>query len=221
MPAELEAALADVLIDRERALQLLGKANLSNEVVASTLGCDPSYISQLMSEEDFREKVTAMRALALTANTERDAKADAIEDRILDRLQEQIEYIVRPSELLNAYRVVNAARRRGVASGEAQVINNNVVNLVLPGVVTSQFKTNGMNEVVEVSERPLITINSNTLLRQVATEHPDVEKRKELEKLSQSLPSAIREQLAVRDSIGDGRFPTRKDYAQAGVVRED
>lgn len=212
--------MSDVLIDKERALQLLGEANLSNEVVASTLGCSPGYISQLMADDLFRERVSALRMQALTANSARDRKIDSIEDDLLHKLEELTQYIVKPGDALRAFQVVNAAKRRGLANHESTIINNNIVNLVMPQVVMQKFTKNGMNEVVEVGDRPLITIDSNKLLRDVAGEQLNPDKRAQIEKIARSLPSAITEQLAVRDSKHDTRVPTRADYEQQGIVRE-
>jgi len=57
-----------MLQDKDRILKLLG-SGLGGEVVSATVGCDPSYISQLMADEEFRSRVLAMRIESLTADT--------------------------------------------------------------------------------------------------------------------------------------------------------
>jgi hypothetical protein len=47
-------------VDNEKIKELLG-SGLSNDVVASAVGCDPSYVSQLMSNETFRDGLTASK----------------------------------------------------------------------------------------------------------------------------------------------------------------
>lgn len=177
-------------VDTERAKQLLG-SGISNELVATTLGCDPSYISQLMSQDDFREAVIKLRMQSLTAATERDRKIDSIEDQLITQLEATVQYLVKPTEIARTFMMVNAAKRRGVPSHESTIINNNIVNLQIPTVVLKQFQRNGLNEVVEVEGRPLITINSAELLRKVAQEQPNEGKRNELSKLADRLPSSI------------------------------
>ena len=53
------------MIDKERAKKLLG-SGVQAEIVAATLGCEPSYISQLLSDDHFREEVIALRMATLT-----------------------------------------------------------------------------------------------------------------------------------------------------------
>jgi hypothetical protein len=154
-------------VTKERILNLLG-SGLSNEVVSTTVGCDPSYVSQLMSDEDFRAKVVALRTQTLTANTERDKKIDAIEDSIIEKLRDSLEYVIRPDHLLRAFAVVNKAARRGIAPAAATVINNTVVNLQLPTAATQKFTLSENGEVIEVEGRQLATMPAKSLLNTLA-----------------------------------------------------
>lgn len=176
------------MVDTEKAKQLLG-AGLSNDIVASTVGCEPQYISQLMAVDAFREEVIALRTAALTAATARDKKIDSIEDTLLDRLESTVQYLIKPGDLLRAFAMVNSAKRRGVPAHETTIINNTVVNLQIPEVVLKNFQRNGSNEVVEIEGRPLVTIGSAQLLREVAEIQPTEVKRNELAKLADRLPT--------------------------------
>lgn len=190
------------MIDKERVKQLLG-SGLSNDIVSSTLGCDQSYISQLMAVDSFRDEVIALRTASLTAATQRDKKIDSIEDTLIDQLERTVEYIVKPGDLLRAFAMVNAAKRRGVPAHESTIINNNIVNLQIPEVVLRNFQRNGSNEVVEVEGRPLVTIDSGKLLREVAQEQPNEGKRSELTKLADRLPSALYGREAMETVVSE------------------
>jgi hypothetical protein len=69
-----------------KILDMLGNG-LSPEVVSSALGISPSYISQLVSTEEFSRQVAELRFINLQANTVRDRKYDSLEDQLTDKLQ--------------------------------------------------------------------------------------------------------------------------------------
>lgn len=179
-------------VDKERMKKLLG-AGVSGELVAATLGCDASYVSQCLADEVFRDEVISLRVAALTATTERDAKIDGIEDSLLEKIIESVDYITKPRELISAFNVINAAKRRGVGVGQNTVQNNVVVNLILPTVVQQKFTTNSVGEVVEVDGKTTITMSPAQLLKQLAEEKGvhDAIKAQELRALANRLPSEV------------------------------
>lgn len=150
------------MIDTEKILHLLG-TGLSSEVVATAVGCDPSYISQLLADEDFRNKVTERRLVSLTSATTRDQKYDTLEDRLLDKLDEVVQYITKPREVIAALAAMNKMERRGGKPQEQVTINNKIVNLVLPERVAMQFTTNSHQQVVGVNGKSMLTLDSRRL----------------------------------------------------------
>lgn len=153
------------MINQQQVRDLLGQG-LSNEIVATTVGCDPSYISQLMSDETFSQEVIALRAANLTAANSRDKSIDSIEDSLILKLKDAVDQnlIYKPNDIMRAFFTVNNAKRRGVPAHEAVVIQNRVVNLTIPQVVVNKFVTNIHNEVVEVGNDTLVTMDSRQLL---------------------------------------------------------
>lgn len=180
------------MVDTERAKKLLGMG-LSGETVAATLGCDASYISQLMSSDQFREEVIQLRMETLTAATERDQAIDLIEDALLTKIANSVDYIVKPRDMIAAFNVINGAKRRGAGLGQSSMQNNVVVNLTLPQVVQQKFVTNPQGEVIEVDGKTTITMPSAQLLKQLAAtkELTDATKAEELRALAQRLPSTV------------------------------
>lgn len=151
--------------DKDRILKLLG-TGLSGEVVSSTVGCDPSYISQLMSDEEFRNRVLAMRIESLTADTQRDRAIDEIEDQLIQKLKAGLEYLISTKDILRAYAIINAAKRRGAKASDTTIVNNNIVNLILPRIVVQKYVVSKTNEVIEVEGKPLVTIPATRLLQE-------------------------------------------------------
>lgn len=180
------------MIDKERAAKLLG-SGVPGEVVAATLGCDPSYISQLLSDDIFREQVVALRVSTLTAATERDNKIDDIESTLIDRIVDSLDYITKPRDLIAAFNIINKAVRRGAGVGQSNVQNNVVVNLTLPAIVQRKFVTNTTGEVIEVDGKTTITMPPAQLLRQLAAQKgtEDESRAKELLAYAQRLPSEV------------------------------
>lgn len=150
------------MFDTQKILSLLG-TGLSQEVVATAVGCDPSYISQLLEDENFKNKVIELRLVSLTSATTRDSKYDKLEDELLDKLNESIQFLIKPRDVLSALAILNKAERRGAKPQEQTVVNNTIVNLTLPKKVVNKFITNSSQQVVAVNDKSLITLDSNKL----------------------------------------------------------
>lgn len=149
--------------DKERICRLLGNG-LNQEIVSSTVGCDPSYISELMADEEFRQRVLALRIESLTADTNRDREIDTIEDELIKKLRAGLDYLVSVKDILRAYAIINAAKRRGAKAADTTTINNNIVNLILPRIIVQKYTLSRTNEIVEVEGKSLVTIPASRLL---------------------------------------------------------
>lgn len=147
-----------------RILELLGNG-LSPEVTASAVGVSPSYISQLLSQQEFAEQVTARRFVSLQEATSRDKKYDALEDALIEKMQDLLPLMYKPHDVLRAISVINAAKRRGSSAPDNMVINNTVVSLSLPTTILNNFRitTDTNNQVIEAGEQALVTMPSNAL----------------------------------------------------------
>ena len=159
---------------KERIKELLG-AGLSNSVVASAVGMTEGYISQLLSDETFAAEVQTMRLTALTDAKERDRGYDRIEDKLLDRLSDTIDTLVRPREIASILHVVNNAKRRATPAEMGAVAAQTIVNLNLPNVVAAKFTVNTTNQVVEVEGRSIATMPAKAVLQKLS-ELPQPEK---------------------------------------------
>lgn len=169
---------------KERALDLLGD-NIDPKVAASALGISQSMISQYLSEDDFANEVAARRYKALIGNNSRDRKYDALEDKILDRLEKSLGMIFDPMKLVAVLSKLNGAVRRGANAPAALQSSNPSVTLNMPTFVLQKFtvQTNINNQVVAVnspdgSSQSLVTIQSKALsnLAQAATNPLQVER---------------------------------------------
>lgn len=156
-------------VNKEQVRELLG-SGLGPEVVASAVGCDTSYIVQLMSEESFASDVAVLRTKSLTSHSRRDASIDSVEDRLLDQLSEMVDSkaFYKPRDVLSAVSIVNRMVRRGVAASVQGTVINNIVQIQLPTSVLKKFTTNRTNEVVAVEDQTLVTMPAHQLLKNLA-----------------------------------------------------
>lgn len=176
-------------VDKKQIQDLLG-SGLSNDVVATAVGCDPSYITQLMSGEEFAARVVELRTEALSANTKRDRKIDSVEDKLLSKVEDAVDLLYKPNDLIRAVSTINAMKRRGVSSQDSLQINNTVVNLMIPKVVIMNFTKNSQGEVIEVEGKSLVTMPSNQLLENLAKGAADDKSSTRYKEAARFLPSA-------------------------------
>lgn len=154
------------MIDKDRGLKLLG-SGLGPTDVATALGCDPSFVSQWLMDDSFRAQVLAQRMEALQEQTVRDGKINAIEDELIDKLQANIQWITKPRDLLAAFNIVNAAKRRGAqAAGSTIDVNMKIVSIQLPAVARKHFipQINASGEIVAVGEQGTQTASLQSLV---------------------------------------------------------
>lgn len=147
----------------ERALTLLG-AGAQPAQVAAAIGVTESRLSQLLSDPEFASKVTALKFESLQKHNLRDTKIDAIEDKLIDKLEQAIDLCYRPMELAKLFSTVNAAKRRGQSAPESLVNQQTVVQLFMPTQVIEKYSTNSHNQVISTGNQELLTMQSSTLL---------------------------------------------------------
>lgn len=155
-----------LMIDQERGIRLLG-SGLGPTDVATALGCDPSLISQWLMNDDIRARVLALRVENLQAQTLRDRKIDSIEDSLLEKLQEGIQWITKPRDILAAFQILNNAKRRGAQTTGQINLTQNIVSINLPPVAKQHYfpKLNSQGEVVQVGDQVTVTASLQQLMQ--------------------------------------------------------
>lgn len=150
----------------ERALDMLGKG-IPPTVVANTLGVDVSRISQYLSDPNFSARVVEKKFESLAKHNAVDDMADATESAILKRISESLPFITRPMEMIKAYQVLNAAKRRGQTVPETLTNQQQIVQLNIPQILIDKFQVNVHNQVTQVGQQTLVTIQSGNMLKQL------------------------------------------------------
>lgn len=165
-----------------RALELLGSGNISSAQVAAALGVSESYISQLLSREDFAAQVAERRFNALQKHNTRDSLIDTLEDEVLAKLQETLPLVMRPMELTRIFQTINAAKRRGSSAPESTLQHSKIVNITIPVLVANKFSVTPENQALVAGTQELLTMQSGTLLNL----HKNLQAQKEIQSVDES-----------------------------------
>jgi hypothetical protein len=150
-------------VDKSKVVSLLG-SGASVTQVAQAVGCDISYISQLLGDEVVAREVAELRTADILRYRTLDDKYDDIEEKLLTKLQDMLPYFTKPDQLIKALQMVNGAKRKskGIA---AEVESGQIVKLQLPNVTINNYKITMQNNMVEVGGRSLVPMASADLMK--------------------------------------------------------
>jgi hypothetical protein len=151
---------------RERIAELLGYG-IPAVQVAAAVGCDDSYVSQLLAEPAFREAVETKRAEKFGEAVHHDKGIDSAEEAVLTRLSTLIPFITKPGEAVRVFGVLNAAKRRTGTAAAASTAPAKTVQLILPEVKQINFTLSQEKQVIEVEGRSMATMPARSLAAQL------------------------------------------------------
>lgn len=156
---------------QDRICKLLGQG-IEPARVASAVGCEQSYISQLLSDEHFKSRVQSLKLDMLQAATERDERLNGLEDKLIKKVDESLANPLQfrtGIEQVRALSMVNNLKRRGAnTDGAVTMQNNTIVQLVLPTHIINKFANKEYqldinNQVIQAGEQTLVTMQSGSL----------------------------------------------------------
>lgn len=164
-------------------IALLLAQGLSGSNVASMVGCTPAYISQLLKDESFKEKVYALRETEVPKKTDDEllaTKYESMEHRLLGAMEASLEN-ADLRDITNALKVVaerqNAREKRRIPANTANNTTNiQVVQIALPHQVIPTLTLNSKNEVVAIDNKPMAPMTSHS----VAKLFQDIQAKKEI-----------------------------------------
>jgi hypothetical protein len=145
-------------------IQALLIRGLNQTAVADAVGCDDSYISQLMVNEEFRASVEMGRALRQAASVKLDDEVDELEQAALNRMKTLLPFATKISEAAKVYQILNSAKRKSSAvDNSSAVAVGTVVTLEISGPARVQFKLSSEKQVIDIDGRPLATMPAKSL----------------------------------------------------------
>lgn len=147
---------------KERIIEMLGQG-LSATQVASAVGCDDSYISQLIADEDVSKQIQELRAENFSRYVDQDRRLDEAESAALDKVASLASFITKPSEAARVYSILNAAKRRTVDQVNQQQAVAQTVSLDLPEAARVRFTLTNDKQVIEIEGRSMTTMPARNL----------------------------------------------------------
>jgi transcriptional regulator with XRE-family HTH domain len=147
---------------KDSALSLLAQGIPANQV-AETIGVSESYISQLMSEEDFAAQLQTVKVQAAQEDLDYDKRIDKAEEVFLERIESKSAF-ANLQQSLQAFKVLNTAKRRRDSRVQTPGVQiGQIVNITVPISVLPQYKTNAQNEIVEVEGKTMVSASPKRL----------------------------------------------------------
>lgn len=167
-----ETTLANIerrqLSDTEQKLLNFLAAGADQQQAAKALGLSASRVSQLVADEEFSSQLAEAQFLVMSKATARDDKYDALEDKLLEKLDRSLPMMAKPMEIVRTLAEINKAKRRSREGSTPIVQPRGVqVNILLPTKVIQEFTVSNTNQVVKAGEQVLVTMQSGTLLKEV------------------------------------------------------
>ena len=89
-------------------------AGVPHTVAAEAVGCDTSYISQLLQIPEFREAVSVAGAGRLKEAVEHDESIESIEKKALRMVETKLPYVRSAMEAAKVFATLNSAKRKAV-----------------------------------------------------------------------------------------------------------
>jgi NADPH:quinone reductase-like Zn-dependent oxidoreductase len=147
---------------QQRALALLS-TGISATQVAAAIGISDSAISQMVADPEFASQLVDAKFINLSKHTERDTATDALESKLLNKLDKTVDMIINPMQILKAYQIVNAAKRRAQQSDSILQNQAPTVSITVPVLIANQFTTDVNNQAISIGEHSLVTIQSGNV----------------------------------------------------------
>lgn len=181
-------------VNKDQVAKMLAQG-LKPIEVALTVGCTPGYISQLLEDEEFLEKVREGRIKKTAEVVELDNMYDRIEGKALNRLEKMIDLVSKPRDLLEIATKMNGAKRRASVSPNEQLTAGRVVTLNIPAALSHKFILDANAQVVNVDNESMITMPDKTFREFAEARKEETNERSEesriLETTFSTLPAIV------------------------------
>jgi len=187
---------------QSRAKEML-VAGLPQTAVAARLGITDSAVSQMMSDPDFASEVEQARLETTEADHKFDSKLEETESQALDNIAAKIRF-GNLQQSLQAFKVLNGARRRKDGVNNAQTTIGNAVQINMPTVLMPVYVLNGKSEIVEVDGKTMISASPKRMeeiSRQRSPERQLPLAQAQLERAKDVLEGAVRSVITPRRQV--------------------
>lgn len=141
-------------------------AGVAPSIAASATGCDPSYVSQLLENEQFKEELYKRSAKELEKDIQHDSSIEAVEAKALAAIEQKLPFIRTAAEAAKIFSILNSAKKRAIApANPVDAGGLSTVTFVLPRAAlrSIELKMNTQQQVIEVEGRTMAPLPSSQL----------------------------------------------------------
>ncbi len=155
---------------KDQVIDLLKNGCKPSEVAAA-VGCDISYVSQVLNPDTPEgQEIVLHRIAQLGAAAKLDGRYDDLESKLIDGLELKLQqgvHFLKVETILRAITAINGAKRRNVGGGIEGGVVNNIVNLIAPTILMKRYQVNQTNEVISVGDQPLIPMSAKAVMEKL------------------------------------------------------
>ena len=146
---------------RTQAITLLAKG-IATSQVAAACGVSDSYISQIKADPLAQQKIAELQVEETVTDIKFDTTLERIESLALEKIEKTLPF-ANIRQAIEAFRVLNGAKKRNDTVIKQDSTAGLVVNLTLPTQTIVNFVTNQRNEIVEVDGKSMNTATVSKL----------------------------------------------------------
>lgn len=151
-------------VTKDRLLGYLA-AGVSQTAAASAVGVDPSYVSQLLEQDDFKIALVERSAGRLQKAIDHDESIESLETKAARVIEQKLPFVRNALEAARIFQILNSSKKRAVASPDSSQGAGGVqsVTIVLPKAAAVSLRMNTQNQVIEVEGRAMAPLPSRNL----------------------------------------------------------
>lgn len=149
---------------RDKLISLLA-AGVPPSAAASAAGVEPSYVSQLLETEDFREALLVASSARLEEAIAHDKTVESLESKTLRAIEQKLPFVRSAMEAAKIFQILNNSKKRALTDRDANAGGGNVqlVTIVLPKAAAVNLRLNSQQQVIEVEGRTMAPLPSREL----------------------------------------------------------
>jgi hypothetical protein len=151
----------------EKIIELSG-AGVPHVVIAATVGCDPSYVSQILATEEAQRRVGELRAGKAAKMIEHDDSIEGAEKIALEKIHRLLPMQTDIMKVTQVFRVLNGAKK---ASSHGMVGSTMpteaVVTLELPEAARIHFRMTSDRQVIDIEGRSMVPMQSHQVVAEL------------------------------------------------------
>ncbi len=150
---------------KERIINYLA-AGLKPANISTIVGCSPAYISQLLSDPDFKAQVEAkMLDGSIEADTTLDVKYESLEHTLIKSMQERVgeaefSHLSKALDSVTKAQDMRAKRKNPALREAASLVQIVQINIPQHAIAAPVMALNSDSEVVAIDNRPLAPMSS-------------------------------------------------------------